>query len=134
MSTTTTRPTVNLYECDGNAFSIMARVRRAFRDAGRSAEWDAALASLTAGSYEQLLAAVYELCEVVYEAPPAPCVDCGERAIDEDGLCGECGHQHRTEECSECREHFPEGSLNHNSLCGDCEWDAYYAEQDEDEE
>lgn len=134
--TTTTQPIVNLYECDGNAFAILARVRTAFREAGRMSEWDAFREELTAGDYNHLLATIGTRCEVVWERPRPWCPECGGLRLNSDGECpdAECGYVESTEECSECREHFPESELNHNSLCSDCEWDEEWADRDEDDE
>lgn len=132
--TTTIRPIVNLYECDGNAFAILARVRTAFREAGILDEWEAFRTELTAGDYDHLLGTIGTRCEVTWERV-VHCDECGARVheIDE-GVCPSCGHEEEKDYCVECGQQFPGSQLNHNSQCCDCEWDAYYAEQDEDDE
>ena len=133
---TKTRPIVNLYECDGNAFAILARVRTAFREANRSSEWEAFRDRMTSGDYDHLLATIGTECDVVWQRPRPWCPECGGERLNSDGECpdAECGHVDAEEECVECHEHFPASELNHNSYCSDCEWDVYWSEQDEAED
>jgi hypothetical protein len=49
---------------DGNAFNILARARRALRQAGRDDEWGAFQAEATSGDYDHLLATVMNWFEV----------------------------------------------------------------------
>ena len=52
-----TRPVVTLLGEDGNAFSIIARCRTAWRQANKPAsEWHAIQAEMLSGSYAHLLA------------------------------------------------------------------------------
>lgn len=132
--TTTTQPIVNLYECDGNAFAILARVRTAFREAGRMSEWDAFREELTAGDYNHLLATIGTRCEVVWERPRPYCDDCGEARYNAEGVCPECGYEGDKESCADCGQEYPADQLNHNTQCCDCEWDEEWADRDEDDE
>jgi hypothetical protein len=66
MDQTTTRPTVNLNGCDGNAFGILARAERAYRAAGRTDEWPAMRERMTAGTYDELLAVLLLECDVTF--------------------------------------------------------------------
>lgn len=50
------KPTVKLVGEDGNAFSILARVRRALLDAGMPEEAKAFMKEATSGNYDHLLA------------------------------------------------------------------------------
>ncbi len=57
---------VRLVGEDGNAFAILARVRRAMKDADVPRETvDAFRREATSGDYSHLLATVMEYCEVV---------------------------------------------------------------------
>ncbi len=49
---------VRLVGEDGNAYSILGRVRRAMQKAGRSDEWSTFEAEATSGDYDNLLATV----------------------------------------------------------------------------
>ncbi len=61
----TEKPVVNLIGEDGNAFSILARVSRAFRQAGKTKEeFDEFHEKATSGDYSNLLATVEEYCEI----------------------------------------------------------------------
>ena len=51
-----TKPTVNLVSHDGNAFSIMGRVKQALKHAGADKEYiDGYLNEATSGDYDHLL-------------------------------------------------------------------------------
>lgn len=132
--TTIIRPTVNLYDCDGNAFAILARVRDAFRAAGILPEWEAFRTELTAGDYDNLLATIGTRCEVVWERERTYCDDCGEARYNAEGICPECGYEGDTEPCVECGQMFASGDLNHNSQCCDCEWDEEWANSDDEDD
>ena len=59
------RPSVKLSGRDGNAFAIMARVEKALRKAGYSAdETDEYLKDATSGSYEHLLSVTMKWVKV----------------------------------------------------------------------
>ena len=49
---------------DGNAFAVLAKARRALRDAGRGDEWATFVAKATSGDYDHLLATVMDWFEV----------------------------------------------------------------------
>ena len=56
MKEPTTKPTVKLTGEDGNAFSIMGRIKQALRRAGADKEYvDEYLSKATAGNYDNLL-------------------------------------------------------------------------------
>jgi hypothetical protein len=61
---TAERPVLVLIGQDGNAFSILARARRALRLAGRGDEWLAFQVEATSADYDHLLAVVMEWFEV----------------------------------------------------------------------
>lgn len=131
---TTVRPIVNLYDCDGNAFAILARVRDAFRAAQRLDDWEAFRTELTSGDYDHLLATIGTECDVVWERQRAWCDDCGDARYNTEGICPECGYEGEREPCWECGQSFPSDQLNHNSQCCDCEWEDHWNAQDEDDE
>ena len=54
------RPVLTLIGEDGNAFNILAKARRALRDAGRGDEWATFEAEATSGDYDHLLVTVME--------------------------------------------------------------------------
>jgi hypothetical protein len=58
------RPVLVLVGEDGNAFSILARARRALQDAGRGDEWAAFQAEATSGGYDHLLVTAMRWFEV----------------------------------------------------------------------
>ena len=59
------RPHVKLAGEDGNAFTILARVREAMREVGWTrAEISESMDSMTSGDYDHLLVTACELCEV----------------------------------------------------------------------
>jgi hypothetical protein len=60
-----TKPTVKLVGEDGNAFSIMGRVRKALMQAGADQEYiDRYLSEATSGDYDHLLAVSMEYVDV----------------------------------------------------------------------
>lgn len=60
------KPHVQLSGLDGNAFSIMARVRSSMRDCGwTKAEIAEATDNMMAGDYDALIRAACTYCEVV---------------------------------------------------------------------
>jgi len=59
------RPVLVLVGTDGNAFAVLAKARRALRDAGRGDEWAAFEAEATSGDYDHLLATAMKWFEVV---------------------------------------------------------------------
>ena len=59
-----TRPTVKLVGEDGNAFSIMGRVRKALIRAGMHDEAEAFMAEATSGDYDHLLGVVQRYVDV----------------------------------------------------------------------
>ena len=61
---TAERPFLKLVGEDGNAFSILAKARRALRLAGRGDDWAAFVAEATSADYGHLLAVVMEWFEV----------------------------------------------------------------------
>jgi hypothetical protein len=61
---TAERPFLKLVGEDGNAFNILAKARRALRDAGRGDEWATFEAEATSGDYDHLLATVMEWFEI----------------------------------------------------------------------
>ena len=58
------RPVLVLVGTDGNAFSILAKARRALRLAGRGEEWTTFEVEATSGNYDHLLATVMRWFEV----------------------------------------------------------------------
>ena len=60
----TTKPTIRLIGEDGNAFAILARARKALREAGRENEFDQFVAEATSGDYDHLLRVTMEWFEV----------------------------------------------------------------------
>lgn len=58
------RPALVLVGMDGNAFSVLARARRALLLAGRGDEWPTFMAEATAGDYDHLLATVMRWFDV----------------------------------------------------------------------
>jgi len=58
------RPVLVLVGEDGNAFSILAKARRALQAAGRGDEWAAFETEATAGDYNNLLVTVMRWFEV----------------------------------------------------------------------
>lgn len=58
------KPTVKLVGEDGNAFSILARVRRALIDAKMPEEASAFMKEATSGNYDHLLATVCKYVNV----------------------------------------------------------------------
>jgi len=60
-----TKPTVKLIGEDGNAFSIMGRVKKALRRAGADQEYiDKYLSEATSGDYDHLLVVCMEYVDV----------------------------------------------------------------------
>jgi hypothetical protein len=60
-----TKPTVKLIGLDGNAFSILGRVKQALRRAGADKEYiDQYLSEATSGDYDHLLAVSMGYVEV----------------------------------------------------------------------
>ena len=60
-----TKPTVKLVGEDGNAFSIMGRVKKALRSAGADKEYiDKYLSEATSGDYDHLLVVCMEYVNV----------------------------------------------------------------------
>ena len=60
-----TKPTVGLVGEDGNAFSIMGRVKKALRRAGADQEYiDKYLGEATSGDYDHLLVVSMEYVDV----------------------------------------------------------------------
>jgi len=60
-----TKPTVKLIGEDGNAFSIMGRVKKALRQAGADQEYiDKYLGEATSGDYDHLLAVSMKYVDV----------------------------------------------------------------------
>jgi hypothetical protein len=57
---TAERPFLKLVGEDGNAFNILAKARRALRDAGRGDEWATFEAEATSGDYDHLLVTIME--------------------------------------------------------------------------
>ena len=63
-----TKPTVKLVGKDGNAFSIMGRVKKALRQAGADQEYiDRYLGEATSGDYDHLLVVSMEYVDVELE-------------------------------------------------------------------
>ena len=60
----TTRPKLRLVGEDGNAFAILARAKRALREAGREDEIQVFVQEATSGDYRHLLSVVVEWFEV----------------------------------------------------------------------
>jgi hypothetical protein len=58
------KPTIRLIGEDGNAFAILARARKALREAGRENEFDQFMAEATSGDYDHLLRVTMEWFEV----------------------------------------------------------------------
>jgi hypothetical protein len=83
---------------DGNAFAILARVRRIMRQHGLSAsEWDAFHEEATAGDYDNLLRTV--MLWFATDKDAVPCDECGApvRAdihAEELGMCVECSNEY----------------------------------------
>jgi hypothetical protein len=61
---TAERPVLKLVGEDGNAFAVLAKARRALRDASRGDEWATFVAEATSGDYDHLLATVMNWFEV----------------------------------------------------------------------
>jgi len=60
-----TKPTVKLISQDGNAFSIMGRVKQALKRAGADKEYiDEYLSEATSGDYDHLLVVSMEYVDV----------------------------------------------------------------------
>jgi hypothetical protein len=122
--TTTIRPTVDLYDCDGNAFGILARVERAFRNAGLKDQWPAVRDEMTSGDYYNLLGTVGKYCDISYDAPRPYCANCGDARIDKDNYCPECEYDNTDAIsvcCVECGQRYPDEEwLDHNSTCDEC--------------
>ena len=63
--TSNTKPKLKLIGADGNAFAILGKARRAWKDAGLPAdEWDAVRAEMTSGDYDCLLGAAMKYFDV----------------------------------------------------------------------
>ena len=58
------RPVLVLVGEDGNAFSILAKARRALQAAGRGDEWATFEAEATSGNYDHLLVTVMNWFDV----------------------------------------------------------------------
>ena len=65
MTKPTEKPTVKLIDTDGNAFSIMGRVREALHKAGADKEYvDQYLKEAMAGNYDNLLCVTMDYVDV----------------------------------------------------------------------
>jgi hypothetical protein len=100
MTTTPIHPEIHvpLIGEDGNAFAILARVRRIMRRAGLEPEWDAFHEEATSGDYCNLLQTVVRWFSV---EGTTPCDDCGipipsDIHEEELGMCVECSHKYFT--------------------------------------
>ena len=58
------KPVVQISGEDGNAFSIIARCRRALRDAGQADKIEAFTAEAESGNYDGVLQAAMKYCDV----------------------------------------------------------------------
>lgn len=87
---------------DGNAFSILGRVRRIMQQAGLpSSEWDAFHEEATSGDYDNLLRTVMAWFSV--DADSVPCDECGAPVkadihAEELGMCVECSNEYYSHE------------------------------------
>lgn len=98
--TTPIHPKINipLVGEDGNAFAILARVKRTMRRAGLSdSEWDAFHEEATSGDYDNLLRTVMLWFSV--DDDGIPCDECGApvRADiheEELGMCVQCSYEY----------------------------------------
>lgn len=81
---------------DGNAFSILGRVKRIMCRAGLDDQWEEFLKEATASDYDHLLLTVMRWFSV---EPTEPCVECG-TAVDADihaeelGMCVDCSNEY----------------------------------------
>ena len=60
----TTRPAVQLTGTDGNAFSIIARCRKALIRAGQRTEAEEFVREATSGDYNNVIATAMKYCDV----------------------------------------------------------------------